>query len=202
MCTSQSSPKKDKGPLKTSAQIAFSLFKPPFRHQRGYIFDANNKMIADDPGCSVARVRAWGMISYQPVNPEAIQDRLGDLIALALTELWAKDFDSLDLTQVKADIPEVKVNPQFKAGVKAMFDRMMVVAANNWQGNPVTNKLCDAENEIIHRVAEEALEDLSPEDVRTWRELTVVTSQLEAAKFRIRELEALLTKAEDARVKV
>jgi len=70
-------------------QRALDLYKPPFRYYRGYIFDANKNIVADDP-CedAVARIRGWGRISYLP-EPEKLQDTVGELIAEALNEYYA-----------------------------------------------------------------------------------------------------------------
>ncbi len=72
----------------TLTQQAMSLYKPPFRFHRGYIWDTDNKMVADDDAQDVAlRVRGWGAISYKP-DAEALQDEVGRLIAEALTQYW------------------------------------------------------------------------------------------------------------------
>jgi len=69
---------------------ALALYQPPFRFDHGYIFDANHRMVADNEGQDVAlRVRGWGRISHLP-TPEALQDKVGELIAEALTEYWAR----------------------------------------------------------------------------------------------------------------
>jgi hypothetical protein len=65
---------------------AFSLYRPPFKHVRGFIYDSQNNMIADQAG-HVLRVRGWGRISYLK-DPEQLQDSVGDLIAKALTAYW------------------------------------------------------------------------------------------------------------------
>lgn len=72
----------------TLMRDALALYAPPFRFDRGYIWDAKNNMVADDDAQDVAlRVRGWGRISYMP-NPEALQDAVGELFAKALTEYW------------------------------------------------------------------------------------------------------------------
>jgi hypothetical protein len=70
-------------------EFALSIYKPPFRFQHGYIFDAVNHMVVDDvlDGVKAARVRGWGRISYMP-DPEKLQDTVGAMIADALTEYW------------------------------------------------------------------------------------------------------------------
>lgn len=79
----------------TTAQ-ALSIYTPPFRYDEyGYIWDANNHMVADnhiekDSDGAALRVRGWGRISYMK-NPEAIQDALGELMAKALTEFWVRN---------------------------------------------------------------------------------------------------------------
>ena len=68
---------------------AIDLYTPPFNYQCGYIFDANHKMVADDAGAYITRVRGWGMIGRME-NAEDVQDTVGELIAKALTEYWEK----------------------------------------------------------------------------------------------------------------
>jgi hypothetical protein len=67
---------------------AFSLYRPPFKHVRGFIFDSQNNMVADQTD-HVLRVRGWGRISYLK-DPEQLQDAVGDLIAEALTAYWVQ----------------------------------------------------------------------------------------------------------------
>lgn len=72
-------------------EAALSLYKPPFRHEHGYIFDADGHMVADDDpdhSGAMVRVRGWGRIQYK-ANPEGLHDEVGDLIALALTEFYS-----------------------------------------------------------------------------------------------------------------
>lgn len=74
----------------TLTQSALSLYRAPFRFHRGYIWDANNEMVADNFGQDFAlRIRGWGRISYLP-TPGALQDKVGELIAEALTEYWMR----------------------------------------------------------------------------------------------------------------
>lgn len=77
-------------------RAAFALYRPPFRFEHGYIWDAGNNMVADqDDACSdavsseIARVRGWGRICSMP-EPMALQDKVGELIAAALTEYWTR----------------------------------------------------------------------------------------------------------------
>ncbi len=62
-----------------------ALYTPPFRFERGYILDSTNEMVADNGG--ICRVRGWGRIQKQP-NAAALQDKVGELIAQAMTEYW------------------------------------------------------------------------------------------------------------------
>lgn len=70
---------------------ALALYKPPSSFECGYIFDANNQMVADeadaDSMINALRIRGWGRIGYME-NPEALQDKVGELIAEALTQYW------------------------------------------------------------------------------------------------------------------
>lgn len=67
---------------------ALSIYKPPFRFESGYFFDADNNMVADKH--EDMRVRGWGRISYMPA-PEELQDHIGMLIAKAMTEFWERN---------------------------------------------------------------------------------------------------------------
>lgn len=71
---------------------SIGLYTPPFRFEHGYIWDAKGQMVADnhvDGEDAALRVRGWGRISYME-NPEALQDELGNVIALAMTEFWER----------------------------------------------------------------------------------------------------------------
>lgn len=71
---------------------ALALYKPPFKFMYGYIHDADGRVVADnnvDADNQVLRVRGWGRISYME-NAEALQDEVGEVIAIALTEYWQK----------------------------------------------------------------------------------------------------------------
>lgn len=73
---------------------ALTLYKAPFTYDNmgGYIWDAENEMVADTPEMTeVVRVRGWGRIQYmKDVNPEELQDQVGEMIAEALTDYWNK----------------------------------------------------------------------------------------------------------------
>jgi hypothetical protein len=82
--------------------LALDLYHPPFRFDHGFIWDADNNMVADRPGQdSILRIRGWGQISYKP-NPEQLQDAIGHLIAQALTDFWIK-FKKLTVVEVMDD---------------------------------------------------------------------------------------------------
>jgi hypothetical protein len=67
---------------------AMSQFKAPFSYHGGFIFDADSNMVSDDSGGDhIARVRGWGRLGYLE-NGGEIQDKIGELIAEALTEYW------------------------------------------------------------------------------------------------------------------
>lgn len=71
---------------------SIGLYTPPFRFEHGYIWDAKGQMVADnlvDGEDAALRVRGWGRISYME-NPEALQDEVGNVIALAMTEFWER----------------------------------------------------------------------------------------------------------------
>lgn len=73
---------------------AANLYKAPFRFDDmgGYIWDANNNMVADNRmdekgGDIVVRLRGWGRIGYL-YKPEELQDAVGKHIAKVLTNGW------------------------------------------------------------------------------------------------------------------
>lgn len=84
-------------PFGSKRAAALALYKPPFRFQHGYIFDAGGHMVADQGGFAAddktvegsvaARIRGWGRIGYMP-DPEALQDEVGTVVAEALTAFW------------------------------------------------------------------------------------------------------------------
>jgi hypothetical protein len=73
---------------------ALALYKPPFKFDRGYIFDADSNIASDDGDMTgnlnvAARVRGWGRIQSKPEAAD-LQDAVGELIAQALTEFWER----------------------------------------------------------------------------------------------------------------
>ena len=77
---------------------AMSLYKPPFRYFKGYIFDSANNVFADDGGTdetivqnTIARIRGWGKLGYHK-NGAELQDELGNLVAEALNKFY-EDLD-------------------------------------------------------------------------------------------------------------
>lgn len=71
---------------------ALALYRPPFKFMYGYIHDGDGRVVADNnvgADNQVLRVRGWGRISYME-NAEALQDEVGEVIAVALTEYWQK----------------------------------------------------------------------------------------------------------------
>ena len=71
---------------------AIKLYRPPFRYECGYIWDANNEMVADETAHAL-QVRGWGRISYLD-QPEKLQDEVGALIAEALTKFWKEQLEA------------------------------------------------------------------------------------------------------------
>lgn len=73
---------------KTISDRALDLYKPPFRYEGGYIWDAESNMVADDIAeNAILRVCGRRRISYLK-NPEQLQDAVGKHIAKALTQYW------------------------------------------------------------------------------------------------------------------
>lgn len=84
-------------PLTDIRKAALDLYKPPFRHEHGYIRDANHQMVADDAwsegsGLIASRIRGWKRIQYLD-KPEqraaALQDEVAEMVAEALNTYWA-----------------------------------------------------------------------------------------------------------------
>lgn len=71
---------------------ALDLYKPPFVYHFGYIHDANGEVVADQDGVEGAialQIRGWGHIQYhKEVDPEALQDLIGEMTAQAMTKHW------------------------------------------------------------------------------------------------------------------
>ena len=74
----------------TVIQAACALYKAPFTAKYGYIYDANNKMVADDEGRdTMLRIRGWGHIQKLP-DAAAVQDMVAELIVAALNKYWTE----------------------------------------------------------------------------------------------------------------
>jgi len=65
----------------------------------------------------------------------------------------------------------------FKRGARAMFDALAMRAANHWHANEAINDLCNKENALVMDWAEDALEEVDPEDCATWRELSKLATE-------------------------
>lgn len=73
--------------------------------------------------------------------------------------------------QGSEEFPLQEQGEDFRKGVRAVFDYLHMWAANNYHGNPKMNKLCDVENELVLRLAEDALEEISEADCVEWVEI-------------------------------
>lgn len=81
--------------LTAAQETAVKLYKPPFRYDGGYIFDALGNMFSDSGGDEVAagiaaRIRGWGRLQYveDEFTPAELQDTVGELVAFSLTKFW------------------------------------------------------------------------------------------------------------------
>ncbi len=80
----------------------------------------------------------------------------------------------------------------FKRGARAMFDALAMMAANHWHANEAINDLCNKEKALVMAWAEDALEEVDPEDCATWRDLTALGKENYALQLKVKELEAKL----------
>lgn len=83
-------------PISELRARAIALYKPPFKFDFGYIWDAGGQMAADqnlNEDGQILRVRGWGRISYLE-NAEALQDEVGEVIAIALSDYWNRNIDA------------------------------------------------------------------------------------------------------------
>lgn len=75
------------------AAEALKLYKPPFKHMHGYIYDAADSMVSDNgveiDDAMMHRIRGYGRISYME-HPHDLQDAVGVIVAEALTDYWEK----------------------------------------------------------------------------------------------------------------
>ena len=80
----------------------------------------------------------------------------------------------------------------FNRGARAMFDALAMRAANHWHANEAIDKLCREENALVMDWAEDALEEVDPEDCATWRELSKLSAENWELKQKIKEFESKL----------
>jgi len=81
-----------------------------------------------------------------------------------------------------------EVNADFRAGAKAMFDLFLYKAANNYHGNPQTQKICDIENRLLEEVAEDALESVDEFAYDEWKSITALLKENRLLKEEIQKL--------------
>lgn len=83
-------------PYGSKRAAAMAIYTPPFKYKHGYIFDAQQHMVADNgpicdgpsvEGAVASRVRGWGRIGYMP-NAAELQDEVGQMMADALNALY------------------------------------------------------------------------------------------------------------------
>lgn len=80
-----------KPPYGSRRAAAMAVYAPPFEYHKGYIWDSNKRMVADDDGTEgavAARIRGWGRLQYMP-NAAELQDEIGAMVADALNKLYA-----------------------------------------------------------------------------------------------------------------
>ena len=77
---------------------------------------------------------------------------------------------------------------KYTAGVKAMYDYLTYRAANNFHGNPETNKQCDIENEIIISWAGDALEECDEFAYDEWLKIKSLNDEIAELERQLLEL--------------
>jgi hypothetical protein len=131
-----------------------ALFKPPFKFHRGYIFDSEQNMVADQHEDEDLRVRGWGRIQKMP-NAEALQDAAGALIAEALTEYWNRRATIQPVAAPEpVALPLVYPYDRTAAPAQAAPDRQQIewshalqsrlIAVGKEQGHDVQNIMAEA----------------------------------------------------------
>lgn len=126
-------PTEDKDFDSAIRQVALDYLKPPFKSHWGYIYDSGSHMVADDGGPEreghVLRIRGWGTISYLE-NPEQLQDKIGELVAEALTKFWN---DESEATQLRARIVELEARLAVAEGKRSPApDSVSIVGDTAW----------------------------------------------------------------------
>lgn len=103
-------PQEPPPPFGSKRKAAMAVYTPPFKYVRGYIYDSQNLMVADDDKVEDAvasRVRGWGRLSYLP-NGAELQDEIGQMIADALTAYYAapvqQSQDALDAKRYRTEL--------------------------------------------------------------------------------------------------
>ncbi len=93
---------------------AFSLYTAPFKYINGHIFDANDKIIADEDNQDsiITRVRGCGEIQHKK-NPEQLQDEIGHALTVYFDSLYEEElgvacFDPYDCREIDAIIEVVE----------------------------------------------------------------------------------------------
>lgn len=70
-----------------------------------------------------------------------------------------------------------KKEGEFHQGVKAFFDYLLFRAANNYHGDPETDKVCQEENRVVRGWAEDGLREVDKDSYEEWNALTDVMNQ-------------------------
>lgn len=80
----------------------------------------------------------------------------------------------------------------FNEGARAMFDHFHMRAANNWHANPAQDALRAKDNELCLEWIEDALNDVSPEHLATWHEVTKLIKFKDELKIEIANLRKIV----------
>ena len=84
----------------------------------------------------------------------------------------------------------------FRMGAKEMFDALQMRVANNW--HPAAAVECKRQNDWAKAWAEDALEEVDPEDLTVWKNLT--TMHEEGYTAGVRDTERKIKKEQDQSV--
>lgn len=70
----------------------------------------------------------------------------------------------------------------FRRGARAMFDSLLMRAANHYHGNPKVQEQCDYDNALVVDWAKAALAEVAPKDCEDWENIVSLKERLKTAE--------------------